>query len=40
MTTAWDFVQRRIERHYGRAYRNGTTTIDAPVVADAVLEQR
>ena len=20
MTTAWDFVQRRIERHYGRAY--------------------
>ncbi|BEP65213.1 amino acid ABC transporter permease (plasmid) [Variovorax sp. V213] len=40
MTTAWDFVQRRIERHYGRAYRNGTTAADAPVVADAVLEQR
>ena len=40
MTTAWDFIQRRIERHYGRAYRNGTTGTDAPVVADAVLEQR
>jgi polar amino acid transport system permease protein len=40
MTTAWDFIQRRIERHYGRAYRTGTTTADAPVVADAVLEQR
>jgi polar amino acid transport system permease protein len=40
MTTAWDFVQRRIERHYGRAYRNGTTGADAPVVTDAVLEQR
>ncbi|MBT2324004.1 amino acid ABC transporter permease [Variovorax paradoxus] len=37
MTTAWDFVQRRIERHYGRAYGNAST----PVVAvDAVLEQR
>lgn len=22
MTTVWDFFQRRIERHYGRAYRN------------------
>jgi polar amino acid transport system permease protein len=37
MTTAWDFVQRRIERHYGRAYGNAS----APVVAaDVVLEQR
>lgn len=24
MTTAWDFVQRRIERHYGRAYRTNS----------------
>ena len=24
MTTAWDFVQRRIERHYGRAYGNAS----------------
>jgi polar amino acid transport system permease protein len=31
MTTVWEFVQRRIERHYGRAYRT-----DAPsaVLAD------
>ena len=37
MTTAWDFVQRRIERHYGRAYGNAS----APTVAaDVVLEQR
>ena len=36
MTTVWDFIQRRIERHYGRAYGNAT----APMVADAVLEQR
>lgn len=35
MTTAWDFVQRRIERHYGRAY---STTV-APV-KDLALEQR
>ena len=39
MTTAWDFIQRRIERHYGRAYGNAST--GAPVVPDAaVLEQR
>jgi polar amino acid transport system permease protein len=24
MTTVWDFFQRRIERHYGRAYSNDT----------------
>jgi polar amino acid transport system permease protein len=30
MTTAWDFVQRRIERHYGRPYN----------AAAAALEQR
>jgi polar amino acid transport system permease protein len=30
MTTAWDFVQRRIERHFGRPYN----------VAAAALEQR
>jgi polar amino acid transport system permease protein len=37
MTTAWDFVQRRIERHYGRAYGNA----GAPVVpAEPALEQR
>lgn len=38
MTTAWDFIQRRIERHYGRAYGNAST--GAPVVPDVVLEQR
>ena len=39
MTTVWDFIQRRIERHYGRAYGNAST--GAPVVPDAVvLEQR
>ncbi|MCW8207679.1 amino acid ABC transporter permease [Verminephrobacter aporrectodeae subsp. tuberculatae] len=37
MTTAWDFIQRRIERHYGRAYGNAR----APVVPDEpALEQR
>ena len=36
MTTIWDFFQRRIERHYGRAYGNAT----APVPAGAALEQR
>jgi polar amino acid transport system permease protein len=24
MTTVWDFIQRRIERHYGRAYSSDT----------------
>ena len=38
MTTAWDFVQRRIERHYGRAY--GTASAPAAPPADALLEQR
>jgi polar amino acid transport system permease protein len=38
MTTAWDFIQRRIERHYGRAYGNASA---APVVpAEPALEQR
>jgi len=38
MTTAWDFIQRRIERHYGRAYGNAAA---APVVpAEPALEQR
>jgi polar amino acid transport system permease protein len=29
MTTVWDFIQRRIERHYGRAYSSdaGTVTV-------------
>jgi len=35
MTTAWDFVQRRIERHYGRAYSSTVTP-----VKDLALEQR
>ena len=38
MTTAWDFVQRRIERHYGRAYGNASAPAAPP--ADALLEQR
>ena len=38
MTTAWDFVQRRIERHYGRAYGNASAPAVPP--PDALLEQR
>ncbi|AMM23695.1 amino acid ABC transporter permease [Variovorax sp. PAMC 28711] len=40
MTTAWDFIQRRIERHYARAYSpggSGKTTAPPP---DIALEQR
>ena len=37
MTTAWDFIQRRIERYYGRAYGNAS----APTMpAEPALEQR
>jgi len=39
LTTLWDFVQRRIERHYGRAYGNGGTD-KAPAVAVELMEQR
>ena len=35
MTTAWDFVQRRIERHFGRAYSSS-----AAARPDPALEQR
>ena len=28
MTTAWDFVQRRIERRFGRAYDRLATSTD------------
>ncbi|VTU20986.1 Inner membrane amino-acid ABC transporter permease protein YecS [Variovorax sp. PBL-H6] len=38
MTTAWDFVQRRIERHYGRAY--GPASAPAAAPPEAALEQR
>lgn len=39
MTTAWDFVQRRIERHFARAYSNTVTPAkDAP--GAPVVEQR
>ncbi|VTU19028.1 amino acid ABC transporter permease [Variovorax sp. RA8] len=38
MTTAWDFVQRRIERHYGRAYGNASAPAATP--PEAALEQR
>lgn len=38
MTTAWDFVQRRIERHYGRAY--GSAVAPAAVPPEGALEQR
>lgn len=37
LTSAWDFVQRRIERHYGRAYGNiseGATRIPATELAE------
>ncbi len=37
MTTAWDFVQRRIERHYGRAHGDAAAP---PVNAEPALEQR
>ncbi|MDH6591447.1 polar amino acid transport system permease protein [Variovorax sp. TBS-050B] len=37
MTTAWDFIQRRIERHYGRAHGDAAA---APVTAEPALEQR
>jgi len=36
MTTVWDFIQRRIEGHYGRPYGKVST----PIMSDAVLEQR
>ena len=39
LTTLWDFVQRRIERHYGRAYSSASTG-KAPVVAAELIEQR
>ena len=39
MTTAWDFIQRRIERHYGRAYRTNSAAA-VPVAADPALAQR
>ncbi|MDR6154737.1 polar amino acid transport system permease protein [Acidovorax delafieldii] len=41
LTSAWDFIQRRIERHFGRAYGNQTTA--APVddaALDPALQQR
>lgn len=39
LTSAWDFVQRRIERHYGRAYGiDGAAK--APVRATELMEQR
>ena len=38
LTSAWDFVQRRIERHYGRAY--GSSTEGEPRIRAAeVIEQ-
>lgn len=37
MTTAWDFIQRRIERHYGRAYGKGESQKPPP---DPALEKR
>jgi polar amino acid transport system permease protein len=37
MTTAWDFVQRRIERRFGRAYEQNAA---APLDAAATTEQR
>ncbi|WP_225785137.1 amino acid ABC transporter permease [Xenophilus sp. Marseille-Q4582] len=40
MTTAWDFVQRRIERHFGRAYSNTAAPAQGEAAAAAVVEQR
>ncbi|BEP38458.1 amino acid ABC transporter permease (plasmid) [Variovorax sp. V59] len=37
MTTAWDFIQRRIERHYGRAHGDAGAP---PIPAEPALEQR
>jgi len=41
MTTAWDLIQRRIERHFGRAYGHGAESKShGPVPGEAALEQR
>ena len=40
LTSAWDFVQRRIERHYGRAYGKGTDGGAPPLRIPEPLEQR
>lgn len=39
LTTMWDLVQRRIERHYGRAYGN-VNRDQAPLHAADLMEQR
>ncbi|MBK1685093.1 amino acid ABC transporter permease [Rhodoferax fermentans] len=39
LTSAWDFVQRRIERHYGRAYGNASES-EPRIRAAEVIEQR
>ncbi len=39
LTSAWDFVQRRIERHYGRAYGKGSDG-KAPLRAVEAMDQR
>jgi polar amino acid transport system permease protein len=40
LTSAWDLVQRRIERHYGRAYGKGSAGGPTPVRLPEALEQR
>jgi len=39
LTTLWDLVQQRIERHYGRAYSPGGGPVK-PVAAAELMEQR
>jgi polar amino acid transport system permease protein len=39
LTSAWDFVQRRIERHYGRAYGNASDAKASPKLPE-LMEQR
>ncbi|MBP2169575.1 polar amino acid transport system permease protein [Erwinia toletana] len=36
LTTLWDFIQRKIERHYARAYQSTTS---APTVRKSVLQR-
>ena len=39
LTSIWDFVQRRIEAHYGRAYGNASEG-PTPLRAAELMEQR
>ena len=40
MTTCWDFVRRRIEAYYGKAYGAAADKQLAPTIADGVGHSR